>query len=988
MMTLQTTWRNRTACAASLLCFLGLSTLANSGRAQEPTGQDEAAVSPSETISATTGSDSSGGSSGGGSSSSSEAEHARILKDFKTVDGLIPQHHKGARLFYELSSKHYNGEYIVLISISRGVGKYPLYGGFSWGFGDDWVWKFRKVDDRVHVIRSNVRFKADSGKPESRAVKHAYNDSVLFSLPIASKGPNGGDLIEMTPVFMSDLPMFSQVLPGFSFSPPKSVFSEVKGFDKNIELDVAATYASSGQSEIDSVPDSRGLSVNIHYSISQIPTTGYTPRLADDRVGYFLTAVKDFSQPKDNQFVRYVNRWNLQKAEPSEKMSEPKEPIIFYMENTIPYKYRKPIRDGILEWNKAFEKAGFINAIQVRQQEDDAEWDPEDVRYNTFRWITSDAGFAMGPSRVNPYTGQILDADIIFDADFVNYWKKSFENFNPEAMEAVIGGPLDAEQAYEMYQEGRFQSMIGKNCQLSGGMSQQMAFGAAAVLAASDKKDKEDKKKGKKKKDKEESDEEKVKTDKDDSDEEKKSDKEEKDSEDKDSEDKDSDEKDSKDKDEDKEESEKDSDPSKEEREALLEKLIMQGLKEVAMHEVGHTLGLRHNFKASKIKSLGEIHDSEDRSIPVGSVMDYIPVTLWPEGKPQGDFFPQTLGPYDIWAIEYGYTPYSGGTEGEKKELEKIAARSNEPELQYATDEDTTSVSPDPDSNRYDFGSDAFEFAEHQAEIVRKAMDGLTERLIEPGEDYSKTRIAFNVLLSTHGQSMYFVSRYIGGIHVSRSHKSEDGENPQPFEVVDVEKQRKAIKLLEEEIFSDKAYQFDPSLLNDLAPSYWNHWGSSSDMRGDLPVHNAVSRWQETILSRLLGSLNLERMHDAELRVPADEDALTTAELIERLTDAIFSEVESVEEGEFTNRQPAISSFRRNLQRSYVKRLSSLALGNLSAPEDCQTIAAAELAQLQSQIDDLLDKKVKLDSYSRAHLSETSRRIEKVLDADIILSRP
>ncbi|WP_447544665.1 hypothetical protein, partial [Neisseria gonorrhoeae] len=86
----------------------------------------------------------------------------------------------------------------------------------------------------------------------------------------------------------------------------------------------------------------------------------------------------------------------------------PKEPIIFWIEKTVPFAYRKPIREGIEEWNKAFEKAGWLNAIEVRQQPDDADWDPEDIRYNTFRWITSDAGFAMGPSRVNPYTGQIL----------------------------------------------------------------------------------------------------------------------------------------------------------------------------------------------------------------------------------------------------------------------------------------------------------------------------------------------------------------------------------------------------------------------------------------------------------------------------------------------------------------------------------------------------------------------------------------------------
>ena len=97
----------------------------------------------------------------------------------------------------------------------------------------------------------------------------------------------------------------------------------------------------------------------------------------------------------------------------------------------MPFKYRKPIRDGILEWNKAFEKAGFVNAIEVRQQPDNDDWDPEDISYNTFRWITASAGFAMGPSRVNPYTGQILDADIIFDADFLQLWKQEYETFTP-----------------------------------------------------------------------------------------------------------------------------------------------------------------------------------------------------------------------------------------------------------------------------------------------------------------------------------------------------------------------------------------------------------------------------------------------------------------------------------------------------------------------------------------------------------------------------
>src|SRR6185436_5669204 len=100
----------------------------------------------------------------------------------------------------------------------------------------------------------------------------------------------------------------------------------------------------------------------------------------------------------------------------------PKKKIVFWIEKSVPDEYRASVREGILEWNKAFEKIGFRDAIEVRQQENE-DFDPEDVNYNTFRWITSDLGYAMGPSRVNPFTGEIIDADIIFDASMVRYYK-------------------------------------------------------------------------------------------------------------------------------------------------------------------------------------------------------------------------------------------------------------------------------------------------------------------------------------------------------------------------------------------------------------------------------------------------------------------------------------------------------------------------------------------------------------------------------------
>jgi hypothetical protein len=145
--------------------------------------------------------------------------------------------------------------------------------------------------------------------------------------------------------------------------------------------------------------------------------------------------------------------------------------------------------------------------------------------------------------------------------------------------------------------------------------------------------------------------------------------------------------------------------------------------------------------------------------------------------------------------------------------------------------------------------------------------------------------------------------------------------------------------------------------------------------------------WQGRILAQLLSPLTLERLHDSELHLPTDQDALTSAELIERLTAAIFAEVDNLPDGEYTNRKPAISSLRRNLQRKYLKQLAEIALGS-GAPEDCQTIAYAQLSALKGRIDERLAKGQKLDAYSRAHLEESSSRIAKVIDSRLTFGRP
>src|SRR5207248_908254 len=229
----------------------------------------------------------------------------KLVKGAKEYDGLFKLHRKEDKLYAELKPMQLDRPFLCPIAIARGLGM----GGHTLNFDEQWVLVFKRVDDKIQLIRRNVHFKARPGSPEATAVETTYTDSVLMALRIQSIHPiRQTILINLNDIFMTD---FARLRLGF-FDTSRSSWAKVKAFPRNIEVEVSATY--SGGFGGDSVIDGRGTTVVLHYGLCELPDPGYQPRFADDRVGYFLSVVKDFStESQDTTFLRYVNPWRLER---------------------------------------------------------------------------------------------------------------------------------------------------------------------------------------------------------------------------------------------------------------------------------------------------------------------------------------------------------------------------------------------------------------------------------------------------------------------------------------------------------------------------------------------------------------------------------------------------------------------------------------------------------------------------------------------------
>ena len=413
---------------------------------------------------------------------------------------------------------------------------------------------------------------------------------------------------------------------------------------------------------------------------------------------------------------------------------------------------------------------------------------------------------------------------------------------------------------------------------------------------------------------------------------------------------------------------------------------IGQALKELVMHEVGHTLGLRHNFRGSASAPAEQLLDRSYTAThgTSASVMDYNSPVIALDRRRQGDYYSRTIGTYDRWAITYGYAALPGGTsEAERAGLQAIAAQASDPDHVYATDEDAgfAGFGLDPTVTRWDQTSDPLGWAKDRVALVNRLFDSLETRLVAPGDGYPRLRRGFQDLLFERWYATLVTTKYLAGAYTSRDHRGDPNGRP-PFVAVAAARQREALAFIADAGLGESVYRFRAELLNKLAPERWWHWGVNpfSEGRIDFPLHDWALGFQGTLVRLLTDPQVLSRVRDAELRAETRSQVVTIPEILTALTASIWAEA-----GVQGSRARNTTSIRRDLQRLYLDRLMRMVVTpEPGTPEDARTVARATLVGLSGALGRALVPANELDGYTQAHFADSRQRIEQALNAQVL----
>ncbi|AZI67341.1 DUF5117 domain-containing protein [Kaistella daneshvariae] len=789
------------------------------------------------------------------------AKKPEKIKPYKEVitskavsdQGVLAVHKVEDKYYFEIPNSVLAKEFLLVSRLTKAAA--GMRSGTSGYAGDQIaqnVITFEKgPEDKIFIKSiSYVDYAKDSTSEMYNSVMRNNMQAIIMSFDIKAYGADKKSaVIDVTDMLNADNELVSFAAPVKNnykvgaFQKDKSFVNFVKSFPNNLEINTTKTFAKTlGRITVPPGQErpvvSGNYTVEINSSLVLLPANKMQARYFDPRVGYFAVGYTDFDlDPQGVKRVSLIKRWRLEpKPEDLEKykrgeLVEPAKPIVFYIDPATPKKWVPFLIDGVNDWQKAFEKAGFKNAIyaKVPNAKDDPEWSLEDARFSAIVYKPSDVPNASGPSISDPRTGEILESHINWYHNVMLLLRNWY---------FVQASPNDAR-------------------------ARKMDFDDA---------------------------------------------------------------------------------------------LMGQLIRFVSSHEVGHTLGLRHNYGSSSSVPVEKLRDNKwlEKNGHTPSIMDYarFNYVAQPEDKVKEAGIMPRIGDYDNWAIEWGYRRFYqfNSPDKEKEHLNKwVMNKLKDNRLWFGTE----SNAYDPRSQSEQVGDDAMLASTYGIKNLQRIVENLPNWTKKPNEDYSNLALMYDQVTGQFGRYLGHVSKYIGG--QMETPKTLEQKGP-VYEVVSKEDQKRSLDFLNKNIFTTPEWLLQKDVFQNTEKT---------------PVA-VVEGLQNSVLNRILSANVLQMMYQNQVM---DKNAYPLVEYMNDLKNSIF-----------TNGETDI--YRRNLQRNYVGSLISL-LNSKPAPtsrfsdgvtvSENSDVTAVVRGTLKS-IKDEAAQKTATDLINKYHYDDLVYRIDKALD--------
>ena len=766
-----------------------------------------------------------------------------ITKDAESDEGLFNVHKLDDKYYFEIPDALLGRDMLMVTRIAKTASGI----GFGGGKTNTQMLRWEKVQDRIQVRIISTTITAADSLPIAEAVLNSNFAPILASFPIkAHAKDSAGSVIDVTSLLTGDnktmgLPNFYRTQYRVTrLDNDRSYVTRVSSYPENIELRHVKTYLAGNSPSAD---DDGSITVEMSNSMILLPKEPMKRRLYDRRVGWFARGTTDYGlDVQQSKTIRYLDRWRLEvKEEDIEKFKrgelvEPKKQIVYYIDRATPKKWVKYIKQGVEDWQVAFEAAGFKNAIIAKEApspEEDPDWSPEDVRYSTVRYLASPIPNANGPHVSDPRSGEILESDINWYHNVMTLLRRWF------FVQTAAINPMAQSPEFDDEVMGRL-------------------------------------------------------------------------------------------------------------------------IRFVSSHEVGHTLGLPHNFASSYAYPVDSLRSASFTSKmgTAPSIMDYARFNYIAQPEDKGVALMPNIGIYDKYAIAWGYMPILDAKtpEDELPTLRRwIEEKNGDPLYRYGRQGNPN----DYTAQSEDLGDDAMRASNYGIENLKRIMKNLRDWTYVEGSDYSELEEMYGEVRSQFNRYMGHVGRYVGGVKEDYKTADQDG---MVYTHAPKAKQKEAVEFLNNQLFNTPKWMLDNEILGRL-----QDYGAVESMRS-LQVNTLYSLLEWRKLGRVIENAALN-----------GSDAYTITELFSDVRNGIWSEL---------RRGSAIDTYRRNLQRAHIERLETLlteeAQSSRFAPSidasqsDIRAVARGELKALQSAIRAAIPRTS--DSMSKLHLEDALVRVNNILD--------